>query len=226
MKSFTQIVSVLSLLLFSEAAIVQELPFSARISDAAKEELQRKIEEAGGCNGNICFAIDGSSSISDTEFENQKNFILDVSSVIGVDYPVELAAVQYATKNSAITPMTPNSAFFNLAVEETEQMGGKSFVVAGINYCFSQLIKRRGEALKIVLLGDGRSNIGGDSIKRANLFRRLGGDVSVVGAGFEDSTQLLGIAGGKHDHVFEVDSFLDVLVLQGFLEALTAQICK
>lgn len=175
---------------------------------------------------NICFAIDGSGSINRTEFINERNFVLDVTSVIGVDEPVEFAAVQYSTGNSPISPLTPNTAAFTLDINAIKQLGGQSFVTGGVNYCFSQLARRRGEANKIVILGDGRSNIGSSAITRADLFRSIGGDVCVVGAGFADDAELLAIAGNDSDRVFEVDSFLDVLALEKIVEDLVLGICS
>lgn len=206
-------------------AIVNQLQRLGRISAAEHDELRRKIEAAGGCNANICFAIDGSGSISSEAFQNEKNFVLDVASVVGVDEPVELAAVQFSTANTPISPLTPDTSEFILSVESAAQLKGASFVTAGISYCFSQLWRRQGEANKIVVLGDGRSNIGSSAVRRADLFRQVGGEVSVVAAGFSNDQELLGIAGGQEDHVFRVSSFLDVLTLKSFVEALVEQVC-
>lgn len=196
-----------------------------RQSSSSIADLRRRVEEAGGCNANVCFAIDGSGSISSTEFTNQKNFVLDLVSVVAVDNAAEVAACQYATAVSPISPLTVDTAKFNLAVNRATQLGGQSFVVGGINYCFSQLWRRRGEANKIVYMGDARSNIGSDAVDRADLFRMIGGSVAAVGAGFTDDSELLRIAGGNSSLVYEADSFLDVLTLQGFIESLVSQIC-
>lgn len=202
-----------------------DLRITHRQNFASVDELRRRVEAAGGCNANVCFAIDGSGSISDTEFTNQKNFVLDVVSVLAVDDAAEVAACQYATAVSPIQRLTPDTVRFNLAVNGATQLGGQSFVVGGINYCFSQLWRRRGEANKIVYLGDGRSNIGGEAVDRADLFRLLNGSVAAVGAGFPDNAELLRIAGGDPGLVYEADSFLDVLTLQSFIESLVTQIC-
>ncbi len=207
------------------APTANKLPMTSRMGTAALIDLKRRIKAAGGCNANVCFAIDGSGSISTAEFNNQKNFVLDLVSVLAVDEAAEVAACQYASAVSPIQPLTVDTAKFNLAVDRANQVSGQSFVVGGVNYCFSQLWRRRGEANKIVLLGDGRSNIGSSAVERADLFRKLGGSVSAVGAGFKDDRELLRIAGGNKDLVFQADSFLDVLTLQSFIEGLVSQIC-
>ncbi|KAI0563991.1 von Willebrand factor A-like protein [Gracilaria domingensis] len=223
MKFLISVIAV-ALCISAHATVVEELPVTGRITAAARADLRRRIKAAGDCNLNICFAIDGSSSISDTEFVNERNFVLDVSSVV-VDKTVELGAVQYSTSVRTITPLTPDSATFNLLVNFEQQLGGASFVVGGINACFSQLAGRPNEPGKIVLLGDGRSSMGSDAAERADLFRSIGGSVCVVGAGFADDAELMRIAGGDRSLVFEVDNFLDVLALERVVEDLAVQMC-
>lgn len=225
MKTVFVLSSILFLTSCNSAAVVLNLPKYTRISDVMKEDLRRRLEEANGCNANICFAIDGSSDIDAKEFESEKNFVLDVASVVGVDEPSEMAAVQYATSITKVQPLTSNSALFIEKVNDLPQMKGQSFMVGGINYCYSQLYKKKDEAIKIVILGNGKGTIGSRSVNRAKEFIQIGGDISVVGAGFTDDAELLAIAGGRQDHVFRVNSFLDVLDLETIMETLILQIC-
>ena len=201
------------------------LPVSSRLTTAQLLDLRRRVQ---GCNANVCFAIDGSADIDTANFEAQKNFVLDVVTVIADgSNPVELAAVQYGTSASAISALTLDPERFNAAVARTSQLRSDStFVAAGINFCFSQLFRRRNEANKIVLLGSGRSTIGANAVSRANLFRRFKGQVCTVGAGFTDNSQLLAIAGGDPARVFEVDNFIDVLDLQFIVEDIVLDICS
>eukprot|EP00171_Calliarthron_tuberculosum_P002174 IDg2174t1 len=107
----------------AQAAPMETLKVTGRMAGAARDDLRRRIKAAGGCNANVCFAIDGSGSITREEFENQKNFVLDVVSVIAVDAAAEVAAAQYASAVSPITPLTPNTARFNLRVNGARQVG-------------------------------------------------------------------------------------------------------
>ncbi len=199
--------------------------FSSRLPEWIRANLRRRLKSVGGCNANVCFAVDGSSSISRAEFENEKNFVLDVASVISMDQPVELAAAQYSTSIVPITPLTPYLTGFDMSIWRARQIGGASFVVGGVNYCFSQLMKRPREANQMVILGDGRSNIGSDAVKRAALFRRLGGSLSTVAAGFADDRELLAIAGNDRSMVFRVNSFADVLALHEIIKKLVFRVC-
>lgn len=213
---------IMALFAISTATV---LSTSTRINEARIEELKHKLLDVGGCNANICFAIDGSSSIPAKGFLNEKNFVLDAASIIGVDEAAEMAAVQYATSTSKITPLTDDSDRFVLKVTHAKQKGGKTFLTGGINYCFSQLWRRRSEANTIVILGDGINNIGSAAEKRAELFRKVGGLVTVVAAGKPDEQTLLKLVGGAGEHIFEVTSFLDTLALQAIIERFTKDIC-
>ena len=209
-------------------APVEEMNGIARMSQTSIEDLRDRLAAVGGCNANVCFAIDGSGSLNATEFIAEKNFVLDVVSVIAVDYAVELSAVQYGTASSPISSLTADVEDFILKVNREQQLeAGNTFLVAGVNYCFSQLARRSGEALKMVILGDGFSTLGDDPVPRTDLFRRaLNGKVCAVGAGVQNDEVLLGLAGGNPDQVFKVGNFLDVLDLQRILEGLVEGICN
>lgn len=159
------------------------------------------------------------------EFEAQKNFVLDLTSIIGVDQTVELAAVQYATFYSYISQLTSDVAGFTLAIDGTTQIGGLSRTAIGIGRCGRQLLTRPNGANKIILLGDGNTSIGRSALRRARRVSSWGIDISVVAAGEANLSLLQRIAGGRAERVFDVHSFLDVLALQQIIEKLVGQIC-
>lgn len=196
-----------------------------RISAAIRERLRRRIDASGGCNANICFAIDGGSSISDEAFINELYFMLDITSIIGVDEPAEFAAVQFTNRRHTISELTTDSSSFNLLVNETKQVGGQSSISSGVAFCISQLTRRRREANKIVILSDGESRMARRDIQLTNIFRRIGGEVSVVGAGELDEEALLRLVGKDRSRLFNVDSFLDVFRLHDIVEELVLKIC-
>lgn len=230
MNTFSLFLATALLMASARASAVQYLPTTTRATSLILEDqahaLRDRIDAAGGCNVNLCFSIDGSSAIQPAEFENQRSFVMDLASIIGEDEPIEYAAVQYGTGNSAVSPLTPDMNEFILRMEDMRQLGGLSNEVAGISYCFSQLFRRPNEANKIIFFGEGRSGIGAMPLERADLFRSIGGEVCAVGAGFTDDAQLLRLAGGDKSMVFELDNFLDVLSLQQILEDMVVRICK
>lgn len=195
------------------------------LSDDRKKRIRQKIKAAGGCNANVCFAIDGSGSISPEEFNAEKLFVLNVVSLL-TDNPVELAAVQFSTSTNPIQSLTADDEQFIRRVQDTNQIPGSSFVTGGVNYCLSELFHRPGESNKIVLLSDGQRNIGGSAARAADAFRSLGGSVCVVGAGDQNEQELLGITGGDRSLYFRLDNFLDYVTLADHIESVTLRACS
>lgn len=192
--------------------------------DEVQDDLRKSLKSVGGCHASVCFAIDGASALTSDEFSSEKDFVLDVTSVIAVDQPVSLAAVQYASVRKAIKRLTKDVPAFNLAVDATTQLGGQSKTAAGLIFCNRQLW-RWFSPNKIVLIGDGRGDFGRSAVRVAQRFRDRNGDLSVVAAGDADTNALLKIVGGREDRLFNVESFLDVLELQAVIEKLVANIC-
>ena len=226
MTTLTSLLSFIVAAVYVAAASAKTdiLPISSRLTADQLSDLRRR---ARGCNANVCFAIDGSGSISSQDFEAQIVFVGDAAAVLhSEENPVKLAAVQYGNTTSPISRLTVDVNALSLALVRTTQLGSPTTAVGrGINFCIRQLRRTRGEANKIVLLGDGRSTIGPNAVRRADLFRRLGGEVCAVGAGFSDDSELLAIAGGDPEKVFVVGNFIDVLELQFIIENLVDQIC-
>lgn len=200
------------------------------LSPERQDRLMQKIQAVGGCNANVCFAIDGSTSISSDEFTNQKHFILDVVSVL-VDNPVEFAAVQYADGRERISKLTPDDETFIGKVNSTKQMcDPRSHIKGGVNFCFRQLMKRPGEPMKMVILGNARvrnRRVARRTVETTDLFRKNGGDVTMVAAGAKINQMLmLKLTGGNEKLVLHVDDFLDVLTLEMYIERVVEEICS
>lgn len=197
---------------------------SLRTISRSVDELHDLIEAAGGCNVIVCCALDSSGSVSENQFITQKNFVFDIISTIAGN-PLEAAAVQYGLRNRVISFLTPDIDSFILDLDAAEFAGDiRTSIGGGIVWCHRQLGKRRGEANKMVVMGDGRNNLGGSPVQRANLFTdRTGGKVCAVGIGFGRNRRvLMRIAGGDRSLVLTVDGYI---VLADILEELVSQIC-
>lgn len=224
MKTIASVLLFVAVIAFANAAPSVDIPTYTRISNSQKKRLEKEIIANGGCNANVCFAIDGSGSVGQAGFDAEKQFVFDIVSIINVDEPVEIAATQYGAANSAISPLTFNSADFNVALNgATFLNAGFTQIRGGLLYCFNQLRKRKGDANKIVLLGDGRANLGGNPVPIANLFRkRTGGQICAVGVRYQDTQSLLDIVGGDPKKVLTVDDFFE---LKDIIDELVVQIC-
>ncbi|KAI0557415.1 collagen alpha-6(VI) chain [Gracilaria domingensis] len=190
----------------------------------ATEEVERR-----GCSVNLCFAVDTSGSVNQTEFNLEKEFLMDISAIVGSDSRSKLAAGQYGARTYRISSLTSDPEVFNLRVRNAVfQHDPYTSVGSGIVYC-DRVLRREARtnpdanhANKMVVLGDGRNNLGGDPIRRANTFReRAGGVVSTVGVGFQDRSALADIAGSE-DRVFAINDYVE---LSFVLDDLVFDIC-
>lgn len=176
-----------------------------------------------GCGVNVCFAIDTSGSVSVEEFDDEKFFIQDITNIIGVDPRAKFAAAQYGIRSYRISSLTDDVGQFNLDVEFAEFRNDPATSVgAGIVFCDRQLRRRTNDTNKIVVIGDGRNNLGGNPVRRANIFReRANGEVCAVGVGFQDTVALADIANGS-ERVLAIDDYVE---LSFIIEDLVSQIC-
>lgn len=195
------------------------------ISKAKKVSIQQKIAAKGGCKANVCFAIDGSGSIGAPSFQNEKDFVTDVASIIALFSP-RVAATQYNGANHPITALTTDVNHMISSVTSTKQKSGSTSISAGIDYCGAQLKRVAGQANKVVVLGDGVHNSGGSAEAAANKIWLAGGAVSVVAAGANiNHPGLLALTGNNPNLKFAVKNFNDRFALIQVIEQLTIAIC-
>lgn len=198
------------------------LPIASRLTNQELADLRRRVK---GCNANVCFAIDGSGSISESQFRSELSAALDTISLLAPDRDLEIAAVQYGDRNSVISRLTPDIDAVKEGINNATQTGGSSAMRRAISFCTRELTRRSGEPMKMILIGDGRSDRPAAALRRANRFRALGGEVCVVGAGLADPVRLLALAGGDPSKVFEVDNLLDLIEVKFLVEAMVDEIC-
>lgn len=178
------------------------------LSTASVQGLPQTTTRNTGCHANVCFALDGSATITPEAYTVEKDLVTRITRILTRRGAVPgLAAVQYGLANHAVSPFTKDRSDFLRAVSASQQHGDEgSFVTAGLNYCFGALLDVDAGAKTIVLLGDGRATIGSDPADRANLFYLSGGQVLVAGVGDSpDVEALTRIAGGNSQNVFMVD---------------------
>lgn len=169
-------------------------------------DLQEMVTENGGCKVNLCFALEGSRSISGEEFKAQKRIVRDIARVISADKNARLAAVQYGVSNIPISPITDESEDFLKKLNNSRRAGAeKTFIGAGILYCADQIRAFPEDANSMVLLGEGRNSLGADPIDRADTFRELGGEVFAIAVGDADVEALKLIVGKSADNLLILD---------------------
>lgn len=188
-------------------------------SPSAMMSLARAFGEVagGGCDPNVCFALDGSRTINSTNFQLQKDFVKLVAGVISLDEQSQFAALQYGLRSDVISDLTLDAEDFLLKVDGAKKVGyRRTFVAFGIFGCIQQLLKTPFEANHIVLLGDGdddilvrHSGFNAESVAKRFLFSPHNA-ISAVAVGFSDTSHLERIVGNPN-RVFEVDEWAEVV---------------
>lgn len=200
------------------------LPKHNLLSRALVTKLRRTVRQKS-CNLNLCFAIDGSSSITADNFESVKNFVEIITVLVDPDSGAKYAATQFGDSSETISPLINDFDAFTQALRNANPNGDSSSAIgAGILFCDEQLEGSLGNANKIVVITDGLNTAGMDPVIRANNFRLRdpNGDLCTVGIGSSDNSQLLAIAGGDPRKVLTVSDYVDLVES---LEALMSRVC-
>ncbi|KAI0561696.1 von Willebrand factor A-like protein [Gracilaria domingensis] len=204
-------------------------PLTEGRANQAQIQAAIAIVQATECNPNVCFAVDGSASMNDMEFQLEKDFVKLVAAIVALDPGSRFAGVQYGLRPAYISTLTNNADQFLLDVHTTVSLeAGVTFIAPGLGGCMRQLKNLAGQPKKIILLGDGGSNFDAedpplDPESIAQQFLENPNNlISAVGVGnFQDPDMLEDIAGSP-DRVFTVDEWEDVIDV---LAALVLQVC-
>lgn len=194
------------------------------LSPEVIQQVRDQIEQRGGCKGNVCFAIDGSSSMDSTEYKSQLAFVSDVVKIIS-RFPTRVAGTQYSDRSHPIKSLSTDLNGFVAAMTAKKQVHGLTSISSGIDYCRQQVNTRPFEPKKVVVLGDGFQNRDMKAVGSANTVRSNKGLVSVVSFERGNRQLLLDIAGGDPSLVFDADSFSDRFRLGVIIRELTLAIC-
>lgn len=185
------------------------------------DEVQNYVRQKG-CATNTCFVIDGSKSISRKDFGIELSFVqlfVNLTSKMG---NMKYCAVQYSDTTMAISPLTDDGETFLRRLSSTTQVGGKSNLAAGVGYGVVQLFPCSKEPTAIIVLGNGRSDIGFDSTSVTKSFLNSNGSIYAVGVGRSRTEQLEKVTGSPK-RVFRATSFKDVVTT---IRILVKQVCN
>lgn len=180
--------------LFLAAAMAFFALAQAETTEEMADSLRARIVGKGGCAARVCFALDGSGSINASEWRAQKDFVLLVSNIISVDPDSKFAAVQYGLRLRGISLLTDRINKFLIRVDRARlARARRTFIASGLAFCISQLRRAPNFPTKVVVLGDGRSNFGGDPrpIALNWLRERDSNAICAIGIGFGADTSAL-----------------------------------
>jgi hypothetical protein len=194
--------------------------------------MSRELESEPICKGKMdaCIVLDGSSSVSEANFEKSLSFVHNLieSFEIGAEN-VRAGFVQYSSDNETIFPVENGHQKDELLklINDTTQLGERTDTPEGILQAVELLTKnltnvRSGVPSTMIILTDGKSNEGNlpaaiEQARRAEIYSFAVG----IGSGAE-YRELLQIAYNDSTHVFQMEDF-DALV--EFFYRLNSQTC-
>ncbi|KAM8967064.1 collagen alpha-6(VI) chain [Pelodytes ibericus] len=182
------------------------------VSEAVCNNTDCEVEKA-----DLIFLIDGSTSISDTDFKEMKNFMVSVVNDFDVAptrvhvgvaqyshlYTVHFKAQSFVTKDT-----------LKKEIEGITQINGNTLIGSALNKTETELFSpsansriNQGIQQLLIVITDGNSQ---DMVaKPAQDLRDKGIDIYAVGVGSVDNTQLLQIAGSPNK-AFSVNNFAEL----------------
>lgn len=185
----------------------ESLPF------AVVRDLRRRVLEQG-CDANICFALDGSGSISEEEFKLSRHFAQDIVSILADRSNARYGGNQFGRTANGIARLTKDRTYFATAMENEKFLDSKkSNMGAGIRFCDKSLAGYYLQANKIVVISDGRNRYTGNPVQSAKRFKKRepnGRITSVVVGGHPDYDTLNDISDNP---VLTVDEYIKLGVI-------------
>lgn len=196
------------------------------IFDKAVAALRAKFST---CAANVCFAMDGSASISDQEYELQQSFVAAAVAILGGYANTKVAVVEYGGIIDPIFPLgTPNDFTLIDILTDTSLQSILTFVGPALGWCEKEFRKMPNAVQKMVILGDGQSSLGdigrfgftrfgAVGISRAFIRRSVGNDVcaAIIGRGNVTKNRdfFLAMVLQRRNRVFGVPRWLEILNL-------------
>lgn len=161
------------------------------------------------CPSDICVAMDNSVGLTQEQFDRQKAYLLGVFGALAQTTDSSVQVVAYSSQNTLLVPSTQNTTMAVNAVTNLTYIGDPfSILGSPIVYCDAQLRHEPGSVQassrnKVILMfTGGLTNLGGDPVPRANVFRdRAGGKILVVSLNGKNVRVLRQIAGSSRNFI-------------------------
>lgn len=172
-----------------------------------------------GCSLDLILALDGSSSISTTDFEVMRDFVRSLTGSFNIGpRDANVGIIQFSTTAELYVGLSDDPNEVNAAVDNMTKFGAATNIAAAIDLAQEQFITRRaGIPRVIIVLTDGLHNEAGNPVVSADRARAAGTAVFGVAVGGVDFNELSQISGGDQN-VITVSGFsglntiLDILL--------------
>ncbi len=172
-----------------------------------------------GCSLDLMLALDGSGSISETDFEIMRDFVRRLTSSFTIGpRDANVGIIQFSTTAELYIGLSDDPVGVNAAVDNMTKFGSSTNIAAAIDLAQEQFVTRRaGIPRVIIVLTDGLHNEAGNPIVSADRARAAGTAVFGVAVGSVDFDELSQISGGDQN-IITVSGFgglntiLDILL--------------
>ncbi|KAI0557995.1 von Willebrand factor A-like protein [Gracilaria domingensis] len=144
---------------------------------------------------NVCYIIDQSGSINDSEYEREQNFVIAISNEIETTSATDPlnSAVAFSDAAQTIQNLVADLNVFQTAVRAPRLFRGGTVISNGLNECKNILQSAQGDHNAIVLITDGqtRSSDVPESEQAADAAKAAGIEIVTVGIGNDVSQDFL-----------------------------------
>uniref|UniRef100_A0ABM5GMN7 Collagen alpha-6(VI) chain n=1 Tax=Pogona vitticeps TaxID=103695 RepID=A0ABM5GMN7_9SAUR len=182
-----------------------------------------------GIPADLVFLIDGSNSISDSDFTKMKNFLQDVIRPFNTGHNVQVGIAQYSDRYQEEFRLNifQRKSELETQIGQIRQMEGlQTYIGAALERVKSYFTPEGGSRINeniqqiLLVITDGRSH---DKVSKvAEDLRKKGVDIYAIGVGRIDQLQLSQIAGSS-DRKYTVDNFSELKVIK---KRLVDDICE
>lgn len=209
--------------MFHIRSFIVFLAFAALSSTVIAKEAQidgAKVIRQGqrfsrGCRLNVCFALDGSQSVSPSNFSDFLAFARTLVRRLSRFNKIGVAGAQYGFLTLPISPLTTDASDFIGLLRDTDFEDAEfTRVSGGMVYCFGQLRDPPSGLLpraRIVILGSGEAELGIDPETVTELFKDAGGSIFAIGTNRASTNNFAEFLGSSRN-VFTLGNSISDLV--------------
>lgn len=189
--------------------------FAGRLDNATQEKITalRNVESAvreQGCDTNLCFALQGGDFVSNAEYLAQKNFVDIIIQIVTTGAPANYAGAQYHSGILPISDLTKNRTVYLRKLHRSMRHSGGTNIASGIRFCAKQMRQRRGDANKMVIIGNGFRTRGREQNRAARNFLNLGGALCAVSVGKSPNLPALEKLTRDAGRIVTIDEFFEL----------------
>lgn len=201
--------------------VLAVLPLSSLSAFAALSEPTPQVaphQTTTGCSVDLMLALDGSGSISPTDFQLMKDFVRQLGNSFTIGpRDANLGIVQFSNTAELYLGLSQEQDEVLRAIDNMTQFGERTDIASAIALAQQQFITRReGIPRVIIVLTDGNHNMLGNPIAQADIARAQGTAILGIAVGQVDLNELISISGGEQN-VIAVGGFQGLSIILDIL---------